>query len=145
MVIPDALLVPGMTNQLQCSPDCEFANEFEEGNTIMRTRFELKPAWKPDGDGSSTFTAQVGIPLSILVARTDAAAVVQMPGMDCGEAACRGSVPLVTVSQKTPMTTGAMALVNFNDPTLDDYQWDSTLSPYTDLNNGLTFNYQLTP
>jgi hypothetical protein len=146
VVIPDVLLAPGLTNQLQCSPSCNFVNEFEQGATLMRTRFELKPAWKPNKDGSSTFSVQVGVPFNALVNRTDAAAtVLQMPGMDCSDVACRGSVPLVTVSQKTPIAVGAMTLVNFHDFTLDDYQWDSALSPYTDGNIGFTFNYPLKP
>jgi hypothetical protein len=37
-----------------------------------------------------------------------------------------------------------MARVNYGDPALGGYQWDSPLSPYTEADIGLTFKYPLT-
>lgn len=144
LVLPDVLLVPGLAAQVQCDPGCTHANEFGQGSTMARTRFELKPAWKPADDGTTTFTAGVGVPRSVLAAGRDpAATVLELPGMNCSKVACRGSVPLVVVTEGTPIAAGAMARVNFRDPTLMGYQWSSALSPYTEADVGLTFNYPI--
>ncbi|OKI64346.1 hypothetical protein [Micromonospora sp. CB01531] len=144
VVLPDVLLVPGLAAEVQCDPGCTHANEFGQGATMARTRFELKPAWKSANDGTTTFTAGVDVPRSVLAAGRDpAATVLELPGMNCSRVACRGSVPLLVVTEDTPIAAGAMARVNFRDPTLMGYQWSSALSPYTEADVGLTFNYPI--
>jgi hypothetical protein len=145
VAIPDVLLVPGLDKRLDCNPACAFTNDFRQGATMMRTRFELKPSWTAADAGTSAFDAEVGIPTGIIAARSDPAAdVLHLPGISCSKIACRGSVPVVMVTSGTPMAAGSMARVNYGDPALGGYQWDSPLSPYTEADIGLTFKYPLT-
>jgi hypothetical protein len=70
-----------------------------------------------------------------------AAKVLQVPGMNCSDAACRGSVPLVAVDQGTPLASDAMAMSEFYYPELKGYDWQSSITPYPKADVGLVFSY----
>lgn len=142
IVLPDALLVPGQAGQVTCAPTCRSANEFGQGTTMMRTRFEFQPVWTSHPDGGPTVDVDLSVPLADLARDVDGAAdVLQVPGMNCGEATCRGSVPLVAVDHSTSLAPNAMAVSEFYYPALKGYDWQSSITPYPNADVGIVFSY----
>ncbi len=143
IAVPDILLVPGELT-FKCIPDCIYANEFGQGTTFTRSRFEFRASWQKADDGSWGITAGLDLPLTE-IARVPArsANVLDIPSMACSKSDCRGSVPLVSVDEKTPLTPDATALVDLSYPVLKGYDWQSSITPYPNADLGLRFNYQI--
>ncbi len=141
IVLNDSILAPGA--KLDCTSDCEYANEFGEGVSLLRFRAKLPGRWRDDVEtGGSVFQESISIPQG-LSEQTPQDGVLSMPGLDCNLEKCSGFVPSVTVTEETQLEANATALVGMQkNSDLFSYNWETSV-PVARNSTQLRFSYPL--
>jgi len=142
VAVPDMLLLPTSTTVV-CTPGCTHSTQFGQGSTFSRTLFALYPTWKKLSDGTETFQTMIQIPLVVLNDSGISKDELDIPSMRCSSTTCRGSVPLLVVSETTAVTQGAIAQVELGYLDLKKYDWQSGTTPYPGVDIGVGFNYPI--